>query len=148
MNETLKKQIWTVVGVLIIAVSFFLFFFNKATAPAQVVIAGTTINVEIAQTEAEREQGLSGNKPLADDEGMLFIFDKPGYHGFWMKDMLFSIDIIWISADKKIVHIETNLSPDTYPKSFSPFEPAQYVLEVNAGTATENVWTPGVQVEF
>src|SRR3989304_6446445 len=104
MNETLKKQIWTVVGVLIIAVSFFLFFFNKATAPAQVVIAGTTINVEIAQTEAEREQGLSGHKPLADDEGMLFIFDKPGYHGFWMKDMLFSIDIIWISADKKIVH--------------------------------------------
>jgi len=111
-------------------------------------IGSAQITAEVAQTPESIIQGLSERKSLEENSGMYFVLGEKKIATFWMKDMLFSIDIIWISADKKIVHIETNLSPDTYPKSFSPFEPAQYVLEVNAGTATENVWTPGVQVEF
>lgn len=66
---------------------------------------------------------------------MLFVFDEPGHYAFWMKDMRFPIDIIWAGPDGRVVHIEENLSPETYPNSFSSALPAQYVLEVPAGFA-------------
>ena len=154
MSEQLKKQIWLFVGILIIVGSFYLFFSNqKIRGGHQVVIDGIIINVELAQTEVEREQGLSGHKPLEENEGMLFIFERPGFHGFWMKDMLFAIDIIWlapseIEGNAKIVHIERNLSPDTYPKIFGPNNQALYVLEVNAGFAEKNNWVEGDEVKL
>jgi len=162
MNANLKKQIWTLVGILIIAGSFFLFFSSMVNAPDhQVVIVGTRINVEIMQTAAEREQGLSGHEPLADNQGMLFIFEKSGLYGFWMKDMLFSIDIIWftptcpepcrggeVEGPARIVHIEKNVAPNTYPKVFAPKEPAQYVLELNAGLADKYDWHENDEVKF
>ena len=109
--------------------------------------------MELAQTPEARAQGLSGHKPLADNEGMLFIFDKPGMYGFWMKDMLFAIDIIWLAPSEvegisKIVHMEKNISPNTYPKVFAPKEYTQYVLEVNAGIAEKNNWAVGDEVKF
>src|SRR5690349_20381775 len=66
-----------------------------------VIIEGTPepIFVSLADTDATREQGLSGALGLGTTEGMLFLFDYPGRPAFWMKDMLFSIDIIWISQD-------------------------------------------------
>ena len=152
--SNIKKQIWTVAGVLIIAASIFLFFSGKVNAPDhQVVIGSSRINVELAQTPEARAQGLSGHKPLADNEGMLFIFDKPGMYGFWMKDMLFAIDIIWLAPSEvegisKIVHMEKNISPNTYPKVFAPKEYTQYVLEVNAGIAEKNNWAVGDEVKF
>jgi uncharacterized protein len=65
------------------------------------------------------------------------VFDREGYQGFWMKEMNFPIDIVWLNKDKKIVHIEHNVSPDTYPKIFNPNnefnnEKSLYVLETNA----------------
>ena len=89
---------------------------------------------EVRRTPEERAQGLSGRSGLTDDEGMLFIFDYDARHGFWMKDMLFALDIIWLDADMNVVHAETDVSPDTYPRSFVPTVPARYVLEINAGT--------------
>lgn len=98
-------------------------------------IGGTTINIDIADTPAEREQGLSGRVSLPDDYGLLFVFDTPGDYGFWMKDMNFAIDIVWINAEKKIVGVENSVSPATYPNVFYPKEPVLYVLEVPAGFA-------------
>ena len=91
--------------------------------------------LEIADTEGKRIRGLSGREYLADGTGMLFLFPSSGFYGFWMKDMNFSIDILWIDEDFKIVHIEREVHPDTYPKSFTSQEPAKYVLELNAGDA-------------
>src|SRR3989338_5701660 len=59
-------------------------------------IGDQAVRVTVADTPESRERGLSGRDGLASDEGMLFVFQNDGYHTFWMKDMLFSIDIIWL----------------------------------------------------
>jgi len=65
---------------------------------------------------------------------MLFVFENPGIHGIWMKDMKFPIDIIWLDKDMSVISKELNVSPDTYPQVFYPSREAYYVLEVKAGT--------------
>ena len=63
----------------------------------------------------------------------IFIFENEEIHSFWMKDMLFSIDILWIDSNFKIVHIENGVSPESYPKIFTPNTKSLYVLEISAG---------------
>jgi uncharacterized membrane protein (UPF0127 family) len=112
-----------------------------STSPAQqsslrtVILDGQTIHVSIADTDALRQLGLGGRAGLAPDEGMLFIFPRDGIYAFWMKDMRFSIDMIWLADDGSIVYMAQNVSPDTYPKDFVPSAPARYVLELPAGYA-------------
>lgn len=89
------------------------------------------LRVEIAETPEQRARGLSGRDELKDGKGMLFVFPEPGYHSIWMKDMYFPIDIIWISEDFKVVSVNDNVSPDSYPRTFRPQEPAKYVVETN-----------------
>ena len=96
-------------------------------------MGGKEFSVEIADTDFLRERGLSGHRPLLDNQGMLFIFPKSDFYGFWMKDMLFPIDIIWIDENFKINHIEMSLTPDTYPKVFHPESKSLYVLEISSG---------------
>ncbi len=91
----------------------------------------------VASTSAEQEQGLSDVPFLASTTGMLFVFDTPDDYGFWMKDMQFPLDIIWLDQSFKIIHIEYSLSPSTYPQVFYPGSPAKYVIEVNAGFVKE-----------
>lgn len=98
-------------------------------------VAGRDVSVEIADTPEARQQGLSGRAGLAPDKGMLFVFPEDGPHAFWMKDMRFSIDIVWLAADGAVVTITHNVSPDTYPHSFRPSAPARYVVELSAGFA-------------
>ena len=101
--------------------------------PVAMTVGTSTIYAEIVATDDERAKGLSGRFFIGDEEGMLFVFREPGYHAIWMKDMLFPIDIAWLDKDFKIIDIEREVSPSTYPSSFSPQAPATYVLEVNAG---------------
>lgn len=91
------------------------------------------ISVNVANTQSQREQGLSGRQALGADSGMLFVFDTPGIYGFWMKDMNFPIDILWLDQDYKIVYIEKSVSPSTYPKVFYPDSLSRYVLEIPSG---------------
>lgn len=79
---------------------------------------------------------------------MLFVFEKADYHSFWMKDMKFAIDIIWIDEDKKITDITHNATPGTYPEIFKPSLPAKYVLEVMSGWIEKNNIEIGMQVNF
>lgn len=90
------------------------------------------IQVSIADDQEERRQGLSGVPKLGRNEGKLFVFDTSDYYGFWMKEMLFPIDILWIDEDFKIVHMEENVVPSSYPASYNSPIPARFVLEVNA----------------
>jgi|CXWK01.1.fsa_nt_gi uncharacterized membrane protein (UPF0127 family) len=106
------------------------------------------LKIDLANTPALRTLGLSGRGSLAPDHGMLFVFEKPDLHGFWMKEMNFSIDIIWIDASKKIVHIEERVSPESYPKIYIPDAQALFVLEVPAGFVTENKIRVGDEVKF
>lgn len=86
------------------------------------------ITVEIVSSDADRAKGLSGRTEMK-TSGMLFVFEKNDRHGIWMKDMLFSIDIIWIDESLTVVGIERGVSPDTYPKTFRPPVPVRYAIE-------------------
>lgn len=90
--------------------------------------------VTIADEPEEWRAGLSNTNSLADQTGLLFIFDEIDEHGIWMKDMNYPIDIIWIDESFTVVDFATNVSPDTYPQVFRPDEPARFVLEVPAFT--------------
>lgn len=111
-------------------------------------LGSSVIQVETADTGAERAQGLSGRAVLPDNAGMLFIFDDAGQQCMWMKDMKFSLDMVWLDADKKVIDMRQNLSPDTYPKSFCPSQPARYVIEVNQGVLVRSGIKLGDTVQF
>ncbi len=95
-------------------------------------VGNVPIKVEIVDSDAERIKGLSGRKQMEETEGMLFVFDTTDRHRMWMKDMLFPIDIIWISEDLTVVSIDAAVSPDTYPRTFSPAQPVRYAIETPA----------------
>jgi uncharacterized membrane protein (UPF0127 family) len=102
------------------------------------------LNVQLADTPEKRQKGLGGITSISDSEGMLFIF-SPSQPQFWMKDMKFSIDIIWIK-DNKIVGITDNVkaepnTPDDQLIRYSPPSEVDKVLEVSAGwTFRHDVW--------
>lgn len=100
---------------------------------SMVLLGGEEIVVVKADTPALHEQGLSGREKLGHNEGMLFVFTEPQPYGFWMKDMHFSIDIIWFDENHRIVDVWENATPQSYPKVFTPRTSAQFVIEVPAG---------------
>ena len=110
------------------------FYYEKK----EILIGNKKIIVDIADDDLKREKGLSGRERLNDLEGMLFIFDKEGRYGFWMKDMNFSIDIIWINEKNEIVYIEKDLNPESYPNVYYPDSDSSLVLEVVSGFSEEN----------
>lgn len=100
-----------------------------------VTVDDVIIPVDISDTDRLREKGLSGRLSLAPNEGMFFIFPKEHRYSFWMPDMHFPIDMVWIT-DGKIVDITANVSNEFdphNPKYYRPKVPVKYVLEVNAG---------------
>lgn len=116
------------------------------TVNGLVRIENTDIPVRIVETEKERTQGLSGTASLPEGKGMLFIFDSPASYGFWMKDMRYSIDIIWIDESRRVVGIAESVSQFSYPETFFPPVPVQYVLEMNSGDARRYGFVPGVTI--
>lgn len=108
--------------------------------------ASCTFRLERATTDQQRIQGLSGRDRLANDVGMLFDFANEDTHCMWMKDMKFSLDMVWLDAHKKVTHIAQHVSPGTYPESFCGL--GRYVLEVNAGLAEQRGIRVGKTVSF
>lgn len=109
----------------------------KVADTVRVLIAEKTkIPVYVVDNDTKRTKGLGGLVSISTDYGMFFIFDHSDYQNIWMKDMLFPIDIIWIDENNKIVHIEKNISPSTYPKIFTAPIKALFVLELNAGMSS------------
>ncbi len=118
-------------------VSSFLKEFNNQKKYA-ITVGDVPILVEIANTDAKRMKGLSGRELLPPNEGLLFVFEKPENHSFWMRDMQFPIDIIWINEKFSVVGVIENISQASFPEIFEPSEPIKFVLEVNAGWAAKN----------
>lgn len=121
---------------------------EKGAAVSKVVIGGAVFIVDVADTPTTRTQGLSGRPSLGENEGMLFIFPESDKPAFWMKDMNFALDMIWIGSDMHIVDITENALPESFPATFSPKGNAQYVLEVNAHAAANNGINIGDTVQF
>jgi uncharacterized membrane protein (UPF0127 family) len=135
LNKTLVRS-YTIPSVCVAIAVFLLavnYWFHVSVASSDVVqIGDARVHVTIADTDALRTHGLSGKKELAPDEGMLFVFDHEDRYSFWMKDMLFPIDIVWLSTDGTIVYSADDVQPSTYPKTFQSVAPAQFVLELPA----------------
>lgn len=87
------------------------------------------------KTFEEVTTGLGNETSLPKRQVILFTFDQPDAYCFWMKDMKFSIDILWLDESKKVIEIKEDVAPETYPELFCPNGPAKYVVETNAGTA-------------
>ena len=111
---------------------------------------GRVINAEIASTGEEKALGLMFRESLSKDEGMLFVFDFPSNYSFWMKNMNFAIDIIWVSSDFRIVDITKNAEPckgNEKCRSYASAKKAKYVIEVASGFADENNLAIGQKIE-
>lgn len=117
----------------------------------EVQINGVSIPVEIADTDIKRQQGLSNRPPLDEGHGMLFVFPSQNQYGaFWMKEMYFDIDIIWIN-DGKILQVHENVPAHEYgsPEQYTTYRPDgayDYVLEMNAGSAQKYGFAAGAPV--
>lgn len=124
---------------------------KQAGVEQEAVLAGTikghVLELEIARTPEEHARGLSGRARLAENAGMLFVYEQPTLPGFWMKDMYFALDLIWIDAERRIVAVSSNIAPETYPEVFYPPSPVRYVLEVNAGWVKAHNVSVGDEVE-
>lgn len=105
------------------------------------------IEVEIAENEAERAKGLMFRSYLPDSVGMLFIFEQPDDHSFWMKNTSIPLDIIYVGPDKKIVSIAQNAQPYS-EEPIPPYGLVQYVVEVNAGFTKRNNIQSGDAISF
>jgi uncharacterized membrane protein (UPF0127 family) len=96
---------------------------------------GFSLTAELAVTDQERQLGLMFRDKINWDQGMLLVFKREGIYHIWMKNMRFSIDILWLDREKRIVHIETNVPPcrkEPCP-SYAHSNPALFVLELKAG---------------
>ncbi|OGE80290.1 MAG: hypothetical protein A2660_01140 [Candidatus Doudnabacteria bacterium RIFCSPHIGHO2_01_FULL_45_18] len=118
---------------------------------ATVIINSKRVKVQIADTQAERDQGLSGRAGLAQNEGMLFKFTRPGRYIFWMKGMQIPLDFIWIKGSQ-VAEITPNVQPEPgvgadLLKTYQSWDLIDSVLEVNAGWAAKNNIRVGDPVE-
>lgn len=104
------------------------------------------VSFSFATTDAEKAKGLGGVENLPAKTALVFPYDQERQLCFWMKDMKFSIDMIWLDTNKKIVAIEENVAPDTYPQTFC--HTGQYVIEVNAYHAKALGWQTNQLISF
>lgn len=95
---------------------------------------GEVVDVEVVDTSSERMQGLSGKRGLQQGNGMLFLFERPQNLSFWMRDMNFAIDMVWVRGEE-VVGVTDRVQPESFPERFHPPEPADRVLEIPAGDA-------------
>lgn len=113
-------------------------FSKQAKPKSQITIAKQTFSVEVATSSAEQQKGLSGKDKLPQDQGVLFVFQKADHYPFWMKEMKFPIDIIFIK-DNKIVSITHNApivkKDDNNPPIYQSEVPFTHALEINSGLA-------------
>lgn len=142
-----RQFVWSVVaaGALVIIGAF---AYTRRPYEPTLRLEGNAVKLEVMKTAEELERGLGGRDPLPPDRAMLFVFKRDDYWPFWMKDMKFSIDIIWLDADLKVVTAIKNMSPDTYPKVYFPDVPARYVIEASAGFVESNHITAGQRLDI
>jgi uncharacterized membrane protein (UPF0127 family) len=141
-------------GLLVLLILAFLFtqnFFGVFGSQATATIKNQTFSLDVAKTPKQKEIGLSEKKSITPNYGMYFPFDKADYYAFWMKNMQFPIDIIFLKEDK-IVTIHNNVpvptDSTTTPPLYQPTEPADAVLEITAGLAEKYGFAKGDLITF
>jgi uncharacterized membrane protein (UPF0127 family) len=124
---------------------------SPAASEARIILPDrSAVIVEVASDDATREQGLMYRDHMADDRGMIFLFPQAGEYPFWMKNTLIPLDMIWMDADHRIVHIAHDVPPckaDPCP-SYPPNAKASSVLELAAGVAAKHHLADGNVLKF
>jgi uncharacterized membrane protein (UPF0127 family) len=126
---------------------------EAVAAPAVVPLtlpSGTVLQVELMVKDEDRAMGLMFRPSLPRDRGMLFVFGTSDFHGIWMKNCRFAIDILWLDEERKIVHVAEAVPPckaDPCPV-YNPLRRAAYVVELNAGQARREKAVVGAAVAF
>jgi len=118
---------------------------------AKVTVKGFELDADIPITSELVAKGLAVKNQLKENEAMLFVFEESAKHSFWMKDMKFPIDIIWLNSNGKVVYIEQNLQPCVLAlicTSYSPNTDSQYVLETVAGFTQRHNVSVGTEIDF
>jgi len=139
-------------------------FFKASNTPndgylqARVIVNGFELTADIAITDDEKTKGLAIKDNLKENESMLFVYEQPTRLGFWMKDMKFPIDIIWLDSNGTVVHIEHNLQPcvsilNTGSSilncpTYTPDKDSLYVLETIAGFSQKHDVKIGTNIDF
>jgi hypothetical protein len=113
--------------------------------PKQDFIAG--LEIELAQDESQRQLGLMYRDTLAENQGMLFLFDNEEVRAFWMKNTILSLDMIFVDARNEIVTIHKYTTPYS-EETYTSTRPAKYVLEVNAGFTDKRKISVGDRVSW
>lgn len=158
--DDFKKIIIPLLGVAVFII-FVGLLYNKdkvrlpeSNKSIDIKIGKNIIKTTLANTNELRKSGLGGVDKLAENEGMLFVFDKKDIiPSFWMKGMKITIDILWLN-DGKIVQIDKNIEPpkagtkDSDLAKYTPDSPVDYVLEVNGGYSDKNGIKEGDLVEI
>lgn len=153
-NEKTKKTKWArkfVIPVIIgitLCTAMIIFAMTSQNNLRTLTVNNTEIAIEFATSSQEKSRGLCCRDTLPENQGMLFVYDRPGDYGFWMKDTRIPLDMYWINQEKEIVHIEHSVVPSSYPKSYRSPKPAQYILETNAGFAKQHNIQVGDPVSF
>ena len=126
--------------------------FAGDSAPSQAVINGRSFNLEVVSDTASRGLGLGGRGGLADDSGMLFVFPGVGFHRFWMKDVSFPLDLIYIAGDGTIMDIQRMEPepgvPDADLTIYEPPVEALLAIEINGGLARRHGIEAGMAIVF
>ena len=114
---------------------------------APLAVAGESLVVEWALSDAEREQGLMYRKRLGENEGMVFDLEAEGPHAFWMHDTCISLDIAFLASDGTVVGIAESAHPlSDEPRQVSC--PSRYVLEVPGGWSRRHGLRPGMRINL
>ena len=115
--------------------------------------SGKVLQTEVMVKDEDRAMGLMFRPSLPLDHGMLFLFEQPDFHGIWMKNCKFPIDILWLDADHKVVHLAEKVPPCTAKEAkdcevYYPIARASYVVELNAGQARHEKALVGSTILF
>lgn len=129
-------------------VAILLPFFFQGRPTANLVSGEKTYRLEIVTTAESQEKGLGGRRDMAQDHGMIFVFGTPATQCFWMKGMLFPLDIIWLDSAKTVTKVASDVSPATYPRQYCSDEKTKYVIELNAGQAKKAGISQGVTLKL
>lgn len=105
------------------------------------------VRVEIANSDDARRRGLMFRRELPPDRGMIFLFDSTAEHGFWMRDTLLSLDMIFLGEDRSVLGVVERAEPRTDTVR-TVKKPSRYVVEVSAGEAAAHAVGPGTRAVF
>ncbi len=125
----------------------------SAAAPAVVPLtlpSGTVLQAEVMVKDEDRAMGLMFRPSLPRDRGMLFVFETSDFHGIWMKNCKFPIDILWLDEQRSVVHVAEAVPPckaEPCPV-YNPLRKAAYVVELNAGQARREKAVIGSTIGF